>query len=404
MAGALSYRPMEEADLPRVARLLHHAFAGVEDMCGIWLREAGLEHARVMGEPGSELPACLMRVPMGQYFGGKSVPMLGIAGVAVAPEARGAGVGLRLMQEAIGECAREGWALTGLYASTQSLYRQVGYEQAGHRFETRIAAHRVADRGGLPKIEGDSSIVVQPLTEAHEDAVRRCYAAFASSFDGMLDRGAYCWHRTRKMRDGTMSKGFGFIADGEVEGYVFLNQTRKPETGHHDVGLMDMAFSTPRGARATARFLSNFGTVADDVIFCGGPLHPLLALLPQQICQVTKRDFWMIRVVDVKRALEGRGYTRGVRGEVTLELSDRLIPANHGRWTLDAEGGRGRVRPGGGGACVRLDIRALGPIYSGLWTVRQAALLGLLAGDPAALDAMAAIFGGSGTPWMIDMF
>jgi predicted acetyltransferase len=404
MGGALTYRPVSEADLPRVSRLLHHAFAGVEEMCGVWMRDAGLEHVRVMGEPGTDVPACLTRIPMGQYFGGRSVPMLGIAGVAVAPEARGGGIGRRLMEEAIRECARDGWALSGLYASTQSLYRQVGYEQAGHRFETRIAAHRVADRGGLPRVDADAAIVVQPLADAHEDAVRRCYAEFASSFDGMLDRGPYCWQRTRKLRDGTVSKGFGFVADGAVEGYVYLNQTRKPDTGHHDVGILDMAFSTPRGARATARVRSNFGTVADDVLFCGGPLHPLLALLPQQICQVTKRDFWMIRVVDVKRALEGRGYAPGVRGEVTLEVADRLVPSNHGRWTLSVAEGRGQVRAGGGDASVRLDIRSLGPIYSGLWTGRQAALLGLVSGDAAALDALAAIFGGGGTPWMIDMF
>src|SRR5262245_51321796 len=120
MGGAFAYRGMTDADLPRISRLLHHAFAGQEDMCGIWLRDAGFHHVRVMGETGREPDATLVRIPMGQYFGGKSVPMMGIAGVAVAPEARGRGIARQLMEETIRECHREGWALSGLYASTQS--------------------------------------------------------------------------------------------------------------------------------------------------------------------------------------------------------------------------------------------------------------------------------------------
>lgn len=404
MAAALTYRRFEESDLPRVSRLLHHAFAGQEDMCGTWLRDPGFENVRVMGKASAEPAACLVRLPMGQYFGGKSVPMLGIAGVAVAPEARGGGLGLRLMEESIHECAREGWALSALYASTQSLYRQVGFEQAGHRFETQIAAHRVADRGGLPKLPGDGDIQSRPLTDADEPEVRACYARFASVFDGLLDRAPYCWQRIRKMRDGTVTKGFGFFADGALEGYLYLHQMRKPETGHHDVLVLDMAYSTPRGGRAAARFLSNFGTVADEIMFFGGPLHPVLSFLPQQYFKVSKRDYWMVRVVDVKKALEMRGYAPGLRGEATLEIIDRLVPANQGRWTISVADGRAQVRSGGDAPSVRLDIRALGPVYSGLWTAKQAALLGLISGDQSALNAAGAIFAGGGTPWMIDMF
>lgn len=45
--------------------------------------------------------ASLVRVPVGQRFGGRSVPMLGIAGVAVPPERRGGGLARRLMADAI---------------------------------------------------------------------------------------------------------------------------------------------------------------------------------------------------------------------------------------------------------------------------------------------------------------
>src|ERR1043166_2690224 len=92
--GETMYGPMTEADLPAAVRMIVHAFAGTEEGTRDWLRAAGMKSVRVVrehGKPGAAA-GCLLRIPMGQYFGGRSVSMLGIAGVAVAPEARGRGL------------------------------------------------------------------------------------------------------------------------------------------------------------------------------------------------------------------------------------------------------------------------------------------------------------------------
>src|SRR5262245_24322205 len=112
-----------DTDLSAVARILALAFAGTPEGVVEWVRNGGPENLRGLRE-GEAVTACLLRIPMGQYFGGASVPMLGIAGVGVAPENRGGGRALRLMRDSVQEAVSEGWPVMGLYASTQAVDRK----------------------------------------------------------------------------------------------------------------------------------------------------------------------------------------------------------------------------------------------------------------------------------------
>src|SRR6185295_16930186 len=86
----------------------------------------------------------LVLIPMGQWFGGKRVPMTGIAAVAVEPFARGKGAAKRLLVSMLQELQGKGVALSTLYPATQVLYRAVGYEQAGSRYEVRAPCRSLA--------------------------------------------------------------------------------------------------------------------------------------------------------------------------------------------------------------------------------------------------------------------
>lgn len=376
-----------------VARLLHHAFAGPVDGCLEWMRGAGFENFRVVTDDGRTL-GCLLRIPMGQFFGGRSVPMVGIAGVAVAPEARGAGVARWMMARAMRELRAEGVALSGLYASTQALYRQVGFEQAGHRSLITIPLATV----GCRERAGE----VRPLTDADEPARRACYRDFAARFNGLLDRGDYLWTRTRKNRE-TAYTGFGVFVGDAIEGYAFVHQSRK-DSGRHNLVLSDLAYTTPAAGRRLLGFLSDFQTMADDLRFYAGPAHPLLTLMPLQKYAVERFEYWMTRLVDVRAALQARGYAPGVEASARFEITDESCPDNAGLWTLAVRRGAGRLdRGGSSGPLIRADIRGLAMLYTGFMSPHEAGLAGLLDATPPDLDAITPIFAGP-TPWMTDMF
>lgn len=394
MSQSLSYSTMSEAETPAVTRLLVHAFAGTPEGVDGWLKGAGLEHIRIV-KAGADRPpeSCLLRIPMGQYFGGRSVSMLGIAGVGVAPEARGRGLAKFMMAESTREAARDGFAIAALYPSTQTLYRSVGYEQAGNRLLARVPISEIEVR--------EKGLDIVALGDDDWPAVKECYAAFAARFNGMIDRGPYVWSRVAKWHDQKFH-GFGIRnGSGGLDGYVFLQQKRK-ETARQEIVAQDFAFLSPGAGRRLLQFFADFGTMGDDVVFSCGPSHPALMLLPRQKYKLEFNYYWMIRIINVAKALSGRGYSAGLKLDMELDITDAVLPENAGRWTLRVEGGRGEVARGGSGR-LRCDIRGLAAMYTGHLAPRALALTDLVRGDEADLRAAEAVFGG-GSPWMTDFF
>ncbi|MBL8760025.1 MAG: GNAT family N-acetyltransferase [Phycisphaerae bacterium] len=381
-----------DRDHDAVTRMLQHAFAGDREGIEGWMKIGGEANFRTLLD-SSRPAATLLRIPMGQYFGGRSVKMLGIAGVAVAPEDRGRGYAKRMMRACVQAAHEESWPLVGLYASTHSLYRAVGFEHAGHRFQYTIPMTQI-DAGPHDRER------VEPL-DPDSTELRECYAGFAARYDGMLDRGAYIWQRVKSPRN-EEHHPFGVRDEhGTLQGYVFVNQKRRPD-GRADVNLSDFVFHTPAAGRRLWALLADYSMMSHDLVFFGGPTHPALLLLSQQRYSVENKDSWLIRVSHMKAALEARGYAPCVRTQVHLDVSDDLVPANAGRWTLSIENGQGRAEPGGRGE-IRVDARGLAAIYAGFLTPSQAASVGLASGDHAALHAANSAFAG-GTPWMNDFF
>ena len=382
-----------DALVPQLARLVHFAFGSPLDMCEGWLKRSPVQNLRAVME-GDTAVACLLRIPMAQFWGGRAVPMVGIAGVAVAPERRGCGLARGMMQACVREMADEGVALSALYASTQSLYRQCGYEQAGSFCELQASISQFA--GGAP---GPAVRALSPETD--HDAIRECYQRWAPMWDGSLDRGQYIWDRIHNKR-GTLFQPFGIYENG-LTAYVFINQAREASSGRHDVQISDMAWTTPSAGKALLSFLAGFATMGEHVVFSGSPSHPLVHLMQGVRINPVKLEHWMIRVLRLQMALEARGYNPGLTAACELAVHDDLVPANRGTWRVEVEGGRARVSPGRGGNALHVGPRGLAAIYSGRLGAAQAALNGLAEGSPAAVRAAEAIFP-AGAPWCADFF
>ena len=229
------------------------------------------------------------------------------------------------------------------------------------------------------------------------------YAAFAAGFDGMVDRGPYVWNRIKKFRE-EIYHGFGIRnGAGGLDGYLYLNQKRKPEpSGRQEILLTDLVFNTREAGRRLLGFLADFATMGDDVVFSVGPAHPALMLLGQQRYKLEFHYYWMLRILNVGRALSARGYGPGLDAELHLDLDDEVVPENHGRFTLRVRDGRGEVSRGGRGE-LKTSVRGLAAMYSGHLAAPALAACGLASGDERAMRTAATVFGGS-TPWMTDFF
>ena len=137
----------------------------------------------------------------------------------------------------------------------------------------------------------------------------------------------------------------------------------------------------------------------------GGPSDLFTNLLPERHHEIELTDFFMVRVVDVARALSARGWPPGASGALTLEVSDASMPENSGLYTLELEGGNGKVVSGERAGAPRVTIteRGLTGLYTGHAPAHVLADAGWLEADDAARALLDVWFGGP-YPVMRDFF
>lgn len=426
------HTPSSHDEMSEIPWLLSHAFGSPEAEAAEWMKRHEPKNVRVVRE-GDRTLASLFLIPMGQFFGGRSVPMIGVAGVAVSPEARGRGVATTLMRETIAELHGQGVPLSGLYPATQPLYRRAGYEMAGHRFRIVLKARSMQVREPAGR-----ELLLRQATgawngEGDHRRIREFYRAQAVHSHGAIDRTELMWERIVNPR-GNATKcfvversgeaGAGEGADGggagaggagsaggggAIEGYLYLWMERLAATNTRIIHITDMQACTPEAGRRLLGFIADHRSLNHEAEWFAGPVHPLLTLLGEQHYEITKQDFWMLRIVDVPRALRARGYNPLVKARLDLHVADDLIEANSGAWTLRVEEGRASAERGSGGGraggpAATLSVRALAMLYGGLLTPWQMRAAGLLAGGDEAMHAAAVIFGGDGAAWMTEMF
>ena len=386
------YGPPEgEEEVAQAVDILSQSFAlSLEDV----RKRLALEgcHPRVLREEG-RVTASASVIPMGQWFGGRRVEVTGLGAVGVAPERRGLGSGRRLMEAVLRDERQRGARLAVLYASSQAFYRRVGFEQAGSRVEHRVKLSGVDFQ--------DRTLSLRPVREEDLPALREAYGRQARTQCGWLDRGPYAWRRALRPLTETT---YGFLIEGPlgVEGYVYLSRRQQPPSYQQELNLTDLVVLTPAAGRRLWTFLGDHRALATEVLWRGGLTDPMLFLLAEQGYESKCLHRWMVRVLDVPAALQARGYPAGVSAALHLDVTDALFPENQGRFVLEVSEGEAEVRRGGDGD-VRLDVRALAPLFSGYLVPEALRLAGALTAGDEALRVAALLFSGP-PPAMPDMF
>jgi predicted acetyltransferase len=379
--------PSLDRDLDACASIISQAFASPTEGAKEWVvSKCGWQNMRIIRDGQAPL-ATLLRIPMAQFFGGVPIPMVGVAGVGVLPAHRGRGVGKILMIEALREMRREGTPISSLYPATVPFYQHTGYERAGTHFEHRFPVTRLPQSSGLQP--------ARPYTPSDLDAVKACYARTAPLWPGSLQRGDYIWDRILNTRSGP---AHGFVIDGPlgIEAYAFLRQERPSPIGRHEIHTTDLQASTPQGARALLTFLAGYGSLAEDLVMNGGgPLHPITPFLPEhRWLRLTLKDYWMLRLVDLPRALTVRGYPQSTHASLVLNVHDEHLPENSGRWLLRVHDGQASCEPAANASPandIRCDVQSLAAVYAGFLSPLSLFSQATMQGPQRELETLAAL-------------
>ena len=366
-------------------------------------REFFLRHVdpgRTMGAfDDARLVAMVAAIAFGQFFGGRAVPMGGLASVAVVPDWRGRGVAQRVITASLQVMRDRGEVISSLFPATTGLYRSLGWEVAGsyviRSIDPQLLRHLARPRSGRVRPAGVEDI----------EAFAVCYRRLAEPSNGCLDRPAHWWDRLRSLL--ADRSAFAFEGDDGLEGYLVYRQIDGEHSslgGDWGIAVDEIVTTSRDAALGLWGLLAGWSTQVDRVIFHSGTDDPTLLVLPEQVFSTLAEIRWMTRVVDAPGAVAARGFPIGLDLEVPLQLRDPLLTDNEGSYMLTVQKGRGALAGRSRADGPVLDVNAFSSLYTGWSTTASLSRAGLIEGGTAeqraALDAA---FAGP-TPWLLDQF
>ncbi|MEW2355590.1 GNAT family N-acetyltransferase [Spirillospora sp. NPDC029432] len=381
----MEIRVLDEGQWPAVRDLLEQAFGRRTE--AHW--ESTAERVRPATAAGRQfgvfegdrLVGTALIHDMTQWWYGRPVSMGGIGGVAVAPDARGRGIGRALMTGVLERCAALGYALSMLYPATTPLYRSLGWEHAGALHKAALPAEALRTVRAEP-VEvrragpADAAEVVRTIGRVHRDA-GHC--------------GPVGWDEERWR--GTLAGSDYFYLAGD--GFLHYRWGE----GNGSLEVKKLVAASERTSRGLWALVGSGSSVARTVHADVAPHDPVFWMLRERQSEEVHRDRWMLRTVDAPKAIQDRGFPAGVSAEVPLIVEDAQLSANAGAWRLIVKGGEGRLeRAAAEPGAVRLRAGGLAALYAGVpaSTLRAA---GLLDGDAPELDAVFAA-----DPFALDFF
>jgi GNAT superfamily N-acetyltransferase len=350
---------------------------------------------------GDRLVGAALFHDMRQWWYGRAIPMAGVAGVKVAPEHRGRGIGPAMMTALTGLMTERGYPLAALYPATMGIYRSLGWEMAGHRYEAVLPGRALRPRPDPRALKGirrpgpeDAAEVIGVLGRAHGLA---------------RDCGPVTYDETTMRR---------WLADPDTYAYLAPDGfgEYRWQRGHEEIYVDRVVAASAETTAALWSVAASHASVAETMRVQVAPADPFWWMLREQDAKITERYGWMLRLLDAPAAIAARGFPAAVDLAVPLVIADDLCPANTGRWELTVRAGAGSLSvygtgrgassghaaPHEAGAPLILGARGLAALYAGVpvATLRRAGLAeGGSADGDAALDAAFAA-----TPYMLDNF
>lgn len=414
--NGLTIRPMRtEDDLDAELDLRHRAFGPADMTREQWLAElrACIADARLFGVwDGDWLVGAARFYEMRQWWHGRAVPMAGIAGVKVAPEVRGRGVGRALMRVLLAALSERGYPLSVLYPTTAHLYRSLGWEIGGGHYLAQMPARSLTSLlPADPHAAWSGQPAEVPVRRAGPADADEVLAVLGGVHARMLDLGPSTRDAESLRRWLARPEVFAYLAPDGFLGYGW-NGTDQELMVHV------LQASSGQTVRALWGVVASHASVARAVRACVGPDDPVGWLTAEAEVKIALHEPWMLRVVSPAAAIEARGFPATARASVPMVLADPELPAQAGAYTLAIENGRGalvRGVPGGGlapsgsvssspaaSAPVSLGPRGFAALYAGVPvpTLRRA---GLMTGGDERTDAeLSTAF--AGRPFTLDYF
>lgn len=386
---ARGLHPDEYRAADAVFRGALHLPAGSDDQ---WQHTAvAYEHSHTFGVFDTELIGTTlswdtsMRVPDGAVL-----PHAAVSGVGVRSDRTRRGVLTELMRAQLSDCAERGVVTANLHASEGGIYGRFGYGPA--TFATQGVVHRRAARlrddlppgGEVQRLDLDAAVSRLP----------DIYAALSGRRAGLIGRQPPYWaaFRARTAREDVPVVTVVHHGPAGPDGFAVYTVRRVG--GESELTVFDLHAGDADAFVGLWRYLLGVDLV-DRIVLSSRPVdEPTAALFtdPRAYEATETFDETWLRLVDVPGALDA---LRNDGDPLVVSVTDRMLPANTGRYRIGGDGVARTDEPAG----VSLDVGTLAMVYLGGWRPSVLAELGRIeAGTEAAREADR-VFAARRAPW-----
>ena len=400
-APVIRYRAARRTDVETLADLGARAYrvSSVEKR-----REFYTDHPRFslrdvrVAELEGQVVASLVLYPLSAWVRGQVLPVTGVGSVAVSPEHRRRGIGEALMRAALREMRQRGSALSILYAFRGSYYRKLGYGTI------EVVQPLAFAPTNLPA--SDEARFTRRLMLPDRPAVQALYDRVAQQGHFTLHRKHEWW--TQRLwnypGDWVIYEG---RRRGQIEGYLYYEIDSTPGPFRLAMTLIELVASTPEAHRGLVGHLASLADQVQEIHFAAPGDNAWLALFRTaqnlrpgaEIGIVSDTgnvaNGAMLRITDVKLALETLPVSPLARGEIVLDVDDPVLPQNARAYRVGARDGRLKIRPevaraGAKPRLPRLSVACdvLGPLVAGTLSPIRAAETGLVGSSSGAAETV----------------
>jgi predicted acetyltransferase len=355
----------------------------------------------VVVEHRGDLVAHAFLFPFRASFGGRPVKMGGIASVGVAPEARGRGVATALLDHLHALSDDRGDALTMLYAFRHGFYTRLGYALTSSRKRLAFDLRSVP-----PSWRALAQDRVRAARASDRAAIRNVHARAAARSSGWITRPKAFWEaflaRERRVIF-VCERAARKQARGPICGYVAFMISREHDHGETLIEVDELIADDDESRRALLGAVARMRDQAAEIVIEVAESDPLeRALIDPDRCRFGTPEVEhglgevvggpMVRIEDVPRAIEARGYTGSGSFDVVVRAGDLeddeedLIAVG-----VDVRGGRAQAGPARGGGALSTTRSGLAAILYGGLSVTDAVALGLAEIEPRLAPRVDAI-------------
>jgi predicted acetyltransferase len=393
----LQFRAATPADLDRVLEIHLAAFPDArtepERRRNFTASRFGRLEDLVLAERAGDIVAHAFLFPLAAWFGGRSVDVGGIASLAVAPEARGQGVATALLHHLHAASDMRGDALTMLYAFRQRFYARLGYGATSSRRRLAIDPASIPpswralarERVRRPRGEDRASILA-------------AYVRAGTKASGWLTRSDAVWDRllARERRQVLVADRAPSDRRGAVAGYVAFEIVQDEAHARTALRVEELAADDDATRLALVGALAAMRDQVAEIELEVDAADPLEAALVDPDGRrfgtaEVEHDLGtivggpMVRIEDVPRALEARGYAADGTFDVVLHEVDEEPSASGDDLAVSVrvEDGRAVVSAArGASGAIRTSRAALASLLYGGLRPSDAVRLGLADADP----------------------